>query len=593
MIAVLLTIAVVLVAYLLGSIPFGLLIARWFGKVDIRTVGSGNIGATNVGRVLGFRFFVVVFLLDFLKGFIPTRYLPMLATRPTGLTLPDLPVLVAVAAILGHNFPLYLKFKGGKGVATSLGSVFALDAIASLCSATGFTTFLLVTRYVSMSSILGGLVWLIAHFSRIEHPMARDQIAMTVASMGLMALLVVRHRNNLARIWGGTEPKIHLRKKKERPSGCISTWLVVVLAMFLVLVAVGGFAWNASRTFEVIAGPYRVSEVTRVATGHQRAERLVFADHGKLLAATCPRYGRVMLYRVTDANGLDLVRDIELEGRPVALATTLDRLFVLVRPNNDARHVEEGWWETFDFAGKPVGSRVLAGFYPDDFAVTTSGQILILTSGRGEGGDNRPRPALSVYAFDATGTAKLTGRLAFEEQGDDPSRLALSDDGTKAAVSIQGTNAIAWIDLMETNDPRLIARRSWGANSHPDALRFDRSGGILAVNQTEETLEYQASPSSDPVIRPIEGGIGEVIEIPGNPNFWALSLPFNSGIGLVPGGSKPDVPLALLPLKGRANLASTRPLGLAYGAERKLLAVSNRSGGSIHLISLARESKTR
>jgi acyl-phosphate glycerol 3-phosphate acyltransferase len=593
MIAVLLTLAVVLTAYLLGSIPFGLLIARWFGKVDIRTVGSGNIGATNVGRVLGFRFFVVVFLLDFLKGFLPTRYLPKLATQPTGLILPDLPVLVAVAAILGHNFPLYLKFKGGKGVATSLGSVFALDAVASLCSATGFSTFLLVTRYVSMSSILGGLVWLIAHFSRIETPLARDQIAMTVASMGLMALLIVRHRKNLARIWDGTEPKIHLRKKKERPSGCISTWLVVVLAMLLVVVAVGGFAWNASRTFEVIAGPYRVSEVARVATGHQRAERLVFADHGKLLAATCPRYGRVMLYRVTESNGLNLVRDIDLEGRPVALATTPDRLFVLVRPNNDARHVEEGWWETFDLAGKPVGSRVLAGFYPDDLVVTTSGQILVLTSGRGEGGEHRPMPALSVYDLGATGSAEVVGRLAFEEQGDDPSRLALSDDGKKAAVSIQGTNAIAWIDLTDINNPRLLARRSWGKTSHPDALRFDRSGGILAVDQAEEALRYQANPSIDPVIRPIEGGIGEVIEIPGNPNFWALSLPFDSGIGLVPGGSKPDVPPALLPLKGRANLASTRPLGLAYAPERRLLAVANRSGGSVHLIALARDAKAR
>ena len=81
------SIASLLVAYLIGSIPFGLFIARWFGGVDIRTVGSGNIGATNVGRVLGFRFFVVVFLLDFLKGMLPTHYLPLMASRTSGFAL--------------------------------------------------------------------------------------------------------------------------------------------------------------------------------------------------------------------------------------------------------------------------------------------------------------------------------------------------------------------------------------------------------------------------------------------------------------------------------------------------------------------------
>ncbi len=215
MIAALSTLVAMLASYLLGSIPFGLLIARWFGKVDIRTVGSGNIGATNVGRVLGFKFFVVVFLLDFLKGFLPTLYLPVLVSRTTGLNLPDLPVGVAVAAILGHNFPVFLRFKGGKGVATSLGSVFALDAVASVFSATGFVAFLLLTRYVSMSSILGGLVWLLVHFTRVEHPWARDQIAMSIASIGLMGLLIVRHRKNLARIGAGTEPKVNLRKRKK------------------------------------------------------------------------------------------------------------------------------------------------------------------------------------------------------------------------------------------------------------------------------------------------------------------------------------------------------------------------------------------
>ena len=584
--AALSTVAVLLVAYLLGSIPFGLLVARWFGKVDIRTVGSGNIGATNVGRVLGFRFFVAVFLLDFLKGFLPTLYLPVLVGRFIGLNLPDLPVLVAVAAILGHNFPAYLRFRGGKGVATSLGAVFALDAVASVASATGFVCFLLVTRYVSMSSILGGLVWLIAHFARIENPWARDQIAMTVASMGLMALLILRHRKNLARIGAGTEPKVNLRKKKsrDRPSGRVATLLVTLL---VVLAGAAAFALNASRKFEVVAGPYRLNEAARVATGHQRAERLTFADHGKLLAATCPRYGRMMLYRVTDPGGLELVRDVELKGRPVAVWSTLDRLFVLVRPNNDARHVEEGWWETFDFEGRPVGSRILVGFYPDDLAITPDGRhALVLTSGRGEGGAHRPMPSLSIYDLESPEAPKPIGSLAFDQPGDDPSRLALSSDGARAAVSLQGSNAIAWVDVSDPHNPTLLARKGWSKSSCPDALRFDHLGGLLAVDEAEESLWYQAGPLAEPQVRPVEGGIGEVIEIPGGPDYWALTIPFESGIALLQSGSKPDETPALLPLKGRANLASTRPLGLAYNPDRALLAVANRSGGSIHLVAL-------
>ena len=582
------TLASPLVAYLLGSIPFGLLVARWFGKVDIRTVGSGNIGATNVGRVLGFRFFVVVFVLDFLKGFLPTLYLPVLASQSTGRDLPDLPVLVAVAAILGHNFPVFLKFKGGKGVATSLGAVFALDAVASVASATGFVSFLLLTRYVSMSSILGGLVWLLAHFARVERPFARDQITMTVATLGLMALLIVRHRKNLARIGAGTEPKVNLRKKKgqDRPSGRVATVLVATLA---IAAGAGAFVLNAGRKFEVDAGPYHVTEVARVATGHQRAERLAFADHGKLLAATCPRYGRVMLYRVTASNALELVRDIELEGRPVALWPTLDRIFVLVRPNNDARHVEEGWWETFDLEGHPVGSRVRVGLYPDDLAIAPDGfHALVLTSGRGEGGNHQPMPALSVYDLGSSESPKMVGQLAFDRSGDDPSRLALSSNGATVAVSLQGSNAIAWVDLSDLEHPRLVARRAWSKTSSPDALRFDHLGGLLAVDEADEALWHQAGPEAEPTIRPIDGGIGEVIEIPGKPDYWALTVPFDSGVALLPAGASLDEPLARLPLKGRANLASTRPLGLAYSPDRTLLAVANRSGGSIHLVALGK-----
>jgi acyl-phosphate glycerol 3-phosphate acyltransferase len=587
------TIASVLLAYLLGSIPFGFLVARIFGKIDIRTVGSGNIGATNVGRVLGFKFFVLVFLLDFFKGFLPTLYLPMLARYETSLILPDLPVLVAVAAILGHNFPVYLKFQGGKGVATSLGSVFALDAFASGASAFSFAMFLLITRYVSMSSILGGLVWLIAHFSRVESPWSRDQIALSIACLGLEGLLIIRHRKNLVRIGQRTEPKVNLRKKKtpraDRPAGKACLPILIVLAV--IALGATGFALNASRKFEAVSGSYRAVEVARVATGHQRAERLVFLDRGKLLAATCPRNARVMLYRVTDGRGLELLKDIALEGKPVALASSSDRLFVLVRPNNDARHIEEGWLETFDLQGNSIGTKPRVGLYPDDIAISKDGRhALILTSGRGEGGPHRPLPALTVRDVESS---RIVGQLTFDQPLDDPSRLAISWDGTKGTVSLKGSNAVAWVELIDIAHPSLIARASWPESSSPDALRFDHAGGLLAVDEGDQALWHQAGPKAKPTIRSIEGGIGDIVEIPGEPLVWAMTLPFDSGIALLPAGSKTAKDLAILPIKGRANLAATRPLGLAFCEERGLMAVANRSGGSVHLVSVRNERAVR
>ena len=112
----------VLAAYLIGSIPFGYLTARLVKGIDIRTVGSGNLGATNVGRVLGPRYFWLVLALDALKGFGPTWAFPELLRQRADSVPPDLPVLIALATILGHTFPVYLKFRGGKGVATSLGA---------------------------------------------------------------------------------------------------------------------------------------------------------------------------------------------------------------------------------------------------------------------------------------------------------------------------------------------------------------------------------------------------------------------------------------------------------------------------------------
>ena len=295
-----------------------------------------------------------------------------------------------------------------------------------------------------------------------------------------------------------------------------------------------------------------------------------------------------MLYRVTDSKGLELLQDIELKGKPVAICPTLDRLYVLVRPKNDARHSEEGWVEAFDFAGKSVGSKFLVGLYPDDLALNSRGdRAYVLTSGRGEGEPNRPLPTLSVYDLQTNPTRpEVVGQLAFDQPGDDPSRLAISVDVRTAAVSLQVSNAVAWVDLAELDHPKLLARTAWPKGSSPDAIQFDHLGGLLAADEGNEALWHQAGPTAEPTTRPIIGGIGDAIEIAGSPDYWAMSLPFDSGIALLPAGSKPEGSLSRLPLKGRANLASTRPLGVAYNPDRSLLAVANRSGGSVHLIAV-------
>ncbi len=208
-----------LLAYLVGSIPTAYLLVRLLRGVDIRQVGSGNVGATNAARVLGLRFFPVVFLIDLAKGLAPTLALPQAAERLHGGAIAGLPVLVAVGAIVGHNFPIFLGFRGGKGVATSLGAVTALDPWASLAAGLAFAMFLLVTRIVSLSSMLAALVFAAAYFGRVEDAWSPAHWAMSGATIALLVLLVARHRANLVRLARGTEPRIRFRRQSNPRAG--------------------------------------------------------------------------------------------------------------------------------------------------------------------------------------------------------------------------------------------------------------------------------------------------------------------------------------------------------------------------------------
>lgn len=207
------------VAYLCGSIPFGLLIGRFKG-VDVRKAGSGNIGATNVGRVLGKKWGILCFVLDVLKGMIPT----LLAGITLGFAGKDnLPaseawqwLSIGAMAMMGHIFPVWLGFKGGKGVATALGILFGIWPVLTWAGLAGGLTWLLVVaifRYVSLASILASLLVLFyIHIIGVASHRPLEEVWPYLAVCGTMALLIVlRHRGNILRLCNGTEAKLGSR----------------------------------------------------------------------------------------------------------------------------------------------------------------------------------------------------------------------------------------------------------------------------------------------------------------------------------------------------------------------------------------------
>jgi glycerol-3-phosphate acyltransferase PlsY len=191
-----------MVAYLFGAVPFGLLVAKSRG-VDIREKGSGNIGATNVFRVVGKGWGVFTFTLDALKGFIPSFVFPLI-----GQVDEVWGVLFGLMAIVGHSFPVYLKFKGGKGVATSAGM---LLGVAPLAVVVGFAVWLatvLISRYVSLASILAAVAVTVAVWVQGDKGLVIN-CALTVLSL----LVIWLHRANIKRLMNGTENRFG--KKKE------------------------------------------------------------------------------------------------------------------------------------------------------------------------------------------------------------------------------------------------------------------------------------------------------------------------------------------------------------------------------------------
>ncbi|WP_263365079.1 glycerol-3-phosphate 1-O-acyltransferase PlsY [Edaphobacter bradus] len=191
------------IAYLLGSIPFGYLLVKTFRHQDIRATGSGNIGATNVARSGAKGLGLATLLLDLLKAFVAVKIAQYLA--PGNM---DLAVAAAVAAILGHVFPVWLGFRGGKGVASALGVFLALTPLSALSVLVIFIIIFLITRYVSLASILASAAFpfIALHFITARTPIVLGGLIF------IPLLIIVKHHQNIRRLISGTESRFGSRK---------------------------------------------------------------------------------------------------------------------------------------------------------------------------------------------------------------------------------------------------------------------------------------------------------------------------------------------------------------------------------------------
>ncbi|AST97900.1 glycerol-3-phosphate 1-O-acyltransferase PlsY [Shouchella clausii] len=195
-------IVTVLFGYLLGSVSFSYIIAKKIKKIDIRSEGSGNAGATNTLRVLGIGPAICVLLLDVAKGVAPA----LLAIALTNGDYPLVPALAGLAAILGHNWPIYFGFRGGKGVATSIGVVATLLFLPALCAGIVAILSIVFTKYVSLGSLLFAVLTPIAALIMLpffHYPLEYIYLAVLLAILSLW-----RHRTNMGRLIAGTENKL-------------------------------------------------------------------------------------------------------------------------------------------------------------------------------------------------------------------------------------------------------------------------------------------------------------------------------------------------------------------------------------------------
>jgi glycerol-3-phosphate acyltransferase PlsY len=190
----------VAVGYLVGSVPSGLVVGRLFFGIDVRRYGSGNIGATNVLRTLGLGAAALVFALDLAKGTIPVALAHWLFADPWW------QVATALAAVAGHNWSIYLRFRGGRGVTTSIGALLAMTPLLTLLAVATGVAVIGLSRYVSLGSLTGAAMGLLA--VAVSVTLAREPLAYLVYCVLAMLFILVQHRDNIGRLLSGKERKL-------------------------------------------------------------------------------------------------------------------------------------------------------------------------------------------------------------------------------------------------------------------------------------------------------------------------------------------------------------------------------------------------
>lgn len=202
----------VILAYLIGSVPTSVWIGRIFYKVDVRTKGSGNAGATNTIRVLGYKAGIPVLIFDVFKGWLAV-YIANFFFINTG-KFPDetdLKIILAITAVLGHVFPVYVGFKGGKGIATLLGVGIALFPLAALFAVIIFTITLIISAYVSLSSIIAAITFPIVEILILGH---NEYLSLICLAIAVAVFVPITHRKNIYRLIRGEEIKFSIRRKQ-------------------------------------------------------------------------------------------------------------------------------------------------------------------------------------------------------------------------------------------------------------------------------------------------------------------------------------------------------------------------------------------
>lgn len=199
-----------IIAYLLGSINPAVWVSKRFYNMDIREHGSKNAGATNVLRVLGPKAALPVFAFDILKGFLAVSLFYLARTQHLGNNIADAyKIFLAASVVLGHIFPVFSGFKGGKGVSTILGAAIAIEPAAAGIAALVFVVVFFSFRYVSLGSMLAGISFSLV----ICHLLPDESLTMRLFSICVAIMLLITHRKNISRLMAGTESKISLKKK--------------------------------------------------------------------------------------------------------------------------------------------------------------------------------------------------------------------------------------------------------------------------------------------------------------------------------------------------------------------------------------------